>query len=182
MNILMWLIFIHYFQIYFLGACFTFSLYLYDERDYLTGKVDKPISISFLGAPSCELVDRNLICDAKYLINFFSFVYFASTKHHMMLVNLWFSMIFLGCSILGVISSLLLIIGLRKDQREFLAPFIIIMSLDLFIEFLHFVILMIFGDSKFDPLTGTLFTVDFFVSCLNVSGNYLHEKHKYFCI
>jgi hypothetical protein len=90
-------------------------------------------------------------------------------------VNLWFSMIFLGCSILGVISSLLLIIGLRKDQREFLAPFIIIMSLDLFIEFLHFVILMIFGESKFDPLTGTLFTVDFFVSCLNVS----YEKHKY---
>ncbi|CAH1714698.1 unnamed protein product [Chironomus riparius] len=124
-----------YTLIYFLGACFTFSLYLYDERDYLTGKVDKPISISFLGAPS---------------------------------FNLWFSMIFLGCSILGVISSILLIIGLRKDQREFLAPFIIIMSLDLFIEFLHFVILMIFGDSKFDPLTGTLFTVDFFVSCLNM--------------
>ena len=176
MNILMWLIFIHSFQIYFLGACFTFSLYLYDERDYLTGKVDKPITISFLGAPSCELVDRNLICGAKYLINIFffcflllSFVYFTSTKHHMTLLNLWFSMIFLGCSILGVISSLLLIIGLRKDQREFLAPFIIIMSLDLFIEFLHFVILMIFGDSKFDPLTGTLFTVDFFVSCLNVS-------------
>ncbi|XP_070498107.1 uncharacterized protein [Chironomus tepperi] len=124
-----------YTLIYFLGACFTFSLYLYDERDYLTGKVEKPITISFLGAPS---------------------------------FNLWFSMIFLGCSILGVISSLLLIIGLRKDQREFLAPFIIIMSLDLFIEFLHFVILMIFGDSKFDPLTGTLFTVDFFVSCLNM--------------
>jgi len=111
---------------------------------------------------------------------FILYVYFTSTKHHMTLVNLWFSMIFLGCSILGVISSLLLIIGLRKDQREFLAPFIIIMSLDLFIEFLHFVILMIFGDSKFDPLTGTLFTVDFFVSCLNVSWNYLHWKTQIF--
>ena len=92
-------------------------------------------------------------------------------------------MIFLGCSILGVIASLLLIIGLRKDQREFLAPFIIIMSLDLFIEFSHFVVLMIFGDSKFDPLTGTLFTVDFFVSCLNVSVElFVRKTQKYFCI
>ena len=43
-----------YLQIYFFISSVTISLYLYEERDYLTGKVDKPTSISFLGASPCK--------------------------------------------------------------------------------------------------------------------------------
>ncbi|KAG5677831.1 hypothetical protein PVAND_007555 [Polypedilum vanderplanki] len=124
-----------YTLVYFMGACYSISGYLYDERDYLSGRVDKPITKSFLGTSP---------------------------------MNLWFSMMMLGCAVLGVISSIFVIIGLRKDQREFLAPFIIIMSLDLFLGLLHFAAVVIAGDIKFEPLTGTLFTIDFFILCLNM--------------
>lgn len=76
---------------------------------------------------------------------------------------------FLGCAILGSLSSVLVFIGLRKDQREFLVPWIFIMSLDIFVAVLHFFFVVIFGNLKFEPLTGTLFTIDFFILCLNVS-------------
>jgi hypothetical protein len=49
-----------YLQIYFTSSCISISLYLYDERDYLTGKVDKPTSKSFLGnGSSCESREFN---------------------------------------------------------------------------------------------------------------------------
>jgi Domain of unknown function (DUF4728) len=80
-------------------------------------------------------------------------------------------MLFLGCAILGSLSSVLVFIGLRKDQREFLVPWIFVMSLDIFVAVLHFFFVVIFGNLKFEPLTGTLFTIDFFILCLNVSEN-----------
>lgn len=43
------------FQIYYFVSCISISLYLYEERDFLTGKAEKPSSKSFLGASSCEL-------------------------------------------------------------------------------------------------------------------------------
>lgn len=76
---------------------------------------------------------------------------------------------FLGCSTLGIISSVLVIIGLRKDQREFLVPWILVMTLDIFVAIIHFIYVVIFGNLKFAPLTGMLFTIDFFMLCLNVS-------------
>lgn len=82
-----------------------------------------------------------------------------------------FNMMFLGCSILGTISSVLAVFGLKKDQREFLVPWILIMSLDIFVAVIHFIYVVIFGNLKFAPLTGMLFTVDFFMLCLNVSTN-----------
>jgi hypothetical protein len=79
-------------------------------------------------------------------------------------------MLLLGCSLLGTFSSILVFIGLRKDQREFLVPYILLMSLDILIALLHFLHVVIFGNLKFEPLTGTLFTIDFFIFCLNVSS------------
>lgn len=86
-------------------------------------------------------------------------------------------MLLLGCSLLGTFSSILVFIGLRKDQREFLVPYVLLMSLDIFIALLHFLHVVIFGNLKFEPLTGTLFTIDFFIFCLNVSTR---EKKKTF--
>lgn len=42
------------------------------------------------------------------------------------------------------------------------------MSLDIFIAVIHFLFVVIFGNLKFEPLTGTLFTIDFFILCLNL--------------
>lgn len=84
-----------------------------------------------------------------------------------------FNMMFLGCSILGTISSVLVVIGLNKDQREFLVPWILVMSLDIFVAITHFIYVVIFGNLKFAPLTGMLFTIDFFMLCLNVSITFI---------
>lgn len=91
-----------------------------------------------------------------------------------------FSMMFLGCSILGSFSSVLVLIGLRKDQREFLVPWIFVMSLDIFIATIHFFFVLIFGNLKFEPLTGTLFTIDFFIMCLNVRNNIKTLRENFF--
>jgi hypothetical protein len=153
-------------QIYFLVACHKISEYLYDERDFLSGRVDSPVTKSFLGASPSK--SSRHPPDALIKTNSSQFFFFL--VHAKNAVNLWFSMMMLGCAVLGVISSILVIIGLRKDQREFLAPFIIIMSLDIFVGLVHFVTVIVVGGIKFDPLTGTLFTVDFFILCLNVSS------------
>ncbi|CRK92770.1 CLUMA_CG006325, isoform A [Clunio marinus] len=121
--------------IYFSTSCVSISLYLYEEREFLTGKIDKPASKSFLGTSSS---------------------------------NVLFSMLCLGCAILGSLSSILVFIGLKKNQREFLVPWIVVMSSDIFIAVFHFIFVMTFGNLKFDPLTGTLFTVDFFILSLNM--------------
>lgn len=86
-------------------------------------------------------------------------------------------MMFLGCAILGTLSSILVFIGLRKDQREFLVPWILIMFLDIFVAIAHFFSVVIFGNLKFEPLTGTLFTIDFFIMCLNVSKQSKHQQN-----
>jgi Domain of unknown function (DUF4728) len=86
-------------------------------------------------------------------------------------------MFFLGCAILGSLASILALIGLRKDQREFLVPWMLIMSLDILVAILHFFFVVIFGNLKFDPLTGTLFTIDFFILCLNVRTERAHDPN-----
>lgn len=145
-----------YFQIYFFISCVSISSYLYEERAYLTGKIEKPVSKSFLGASPSEFITFWIIEKCINVNN---------------LANMLFNMMFLGCSILGTISSVLAVFGLKKDQREFLVPWILIMSLDIFVAVIHFIYVVIFGNLKFAPLTGMLFTVDFFMLCLNVSTN-----------
>lgn len=41
-------------QIYFFISCISISLYLYDEREYLTGRSEKPTSKTFLGGSPCK--------------------------------------------------------------------------------------------------------------------------------
>lgn len=75
----------------------------------------------------------------------------------------------LGCSFAGSISSVLAIFGLRKDQREFLVPYIFIMLVDLIITIIHDFRNVFYGEIRFEPLTGIIFTIDFFLISLNVS-------------
>lgn len=92
---------------------------------------------------------------------------------------------YFGFSCLGVLSSILVIIGLRKNERSFLAPFILISAFDLIISLLHFILNIIFSNIRFDPLTGTLFITDFFIHCLNVSidlNPIMNQNLDFFCI
>ncbi|XP_063698257.1 uncharacterized protein LOC134829190 [Culicoides brevitarsis] len=79
-----------------------------------------------------------------------------------------FNVLLLTCAAFGILSSILAIIGLRKDKRVLLIPWIFVMIADIGVELSHFVYLVAYSKIEFVPLTATLFTVDFFIMCLNV--------------
>lgn len=89
-----------------------------------------------------------------------------------------FNMMFLLCSILGSISSVLVFIGLKKDQREFLVPWILVMTLDIIVDILYFLFAIFFENMKFEPLTGMIFTFQFFVIFLNVRWTKQKKRKK----
>lgn len=50
-------------------------------------------------------------------------------------------------------------------------PWIGLMLCDLLIEFAHLVHLTLSRRVNFDPIVGFIFTIDFFILCLNVSAS-----------
>lgn len=108
-------------------------------------------------------------------------------------VTVIFNILLLFCSILMVLSSVLLILGLQQvsvllcplqrnavgmwpqfrmklqNKRHLLIPWISFMLGDLLIEVCHLVHLALSRRVKFDPIVGFIFTMDFFLLCLNVS-------------
>lgn len=111
---------------------------MHDERKFLKGEVDKPSGESFL------------------------------EKESISTVTVIFNMMLLGCASLGVVSSVLVIIGLRMDKRTLLLPWIVVMIADLLVECAHFVYLIVIQTLQFEPVTAMLFTIDFFIMCLNI--------------
>ncbi|XP_062543839.1 uncharacterized protein LOC134211180 [Armigeres subalbatus] len=77
-------------------------------------------------------------------------------------------MMLLACASLGVVASILVIIGLRLNKRIFLVPWIIVMIADLLVECAHFIYLIVIQTLQFEPVTAMLFTIDFFIMCLNI--------------
>ncbi|XP_055706831.1 uncharacterized protein LOC129803958 isoform X2 [Phlebotomus papatasi] len=127
-----------YTLIYFSASCIFAADYLHDERRYLTGEVERPSGDSIL--EKGEISPTSVI----------------------------FNILLLICASCGVISSILVIVGLRTNQRELLLPWIFVMIADILVAFAHFVHLVILETLDFQPLTATLFTIDFFLMCLNV--------------
>lgn len=84
-------------------------------------------------------------------------------------MNLLFSAVFLACALLGTVASILVLIGLKKNQKKFLVPFVITMMSDILVEIVHFLTINVFGNVNFNPITGVLFTADFFIMSLNAS-------------
>ncbi|XP_012237387.1 uncharacterized protein LOC117235164 isoform X4 [Bombus vosnesenskii] len=78
-----------------------------------------------------------------------------------------FNVTLLICSCCGVICSILLLYGLCKDQRVFLIPWIIVIVTICFIDVGHSLYLFI-AASTFDPTKVMLYTLNFFLLCLNV--------------
>ncbi|XP_049541834.1 uncharacterized protein LOC125955043 isoform X3 [Anopheles darlingi] len=114
------------------------SLFLHEERRYLRGEVDKPVGESFL--------ERDTISA----------------------VTVKFNVLLLIFATLGVLSSVLVLIGLKMNNRALLLPWILVMIADLLVECAHFMYLIVIETLKFEPLTAMLFTIDFFIMCLNI--------------
>uniref|UniRef100_A0A1B0CVZ8 Uncharacterized protein n=1 Tax=Lutzomyia longipalpis TaxID=7200 RepID=A0A1B0CVZ8_LUTLO len=127
-----------YTLIYFSASCIVVAVFLHDERSYLKGEVERPRGESIL------------------------------EKEEISPTTVIFNILLLICASCGVISSILVIVGLRTNQRELLLPWIFIMLADIIVECAHFVYLVILQTLKFEPLTATLFTIDFFIMCLNI--------------
>ncbi|KAL1399789.1 hypothetical protein pipiens_007954, partial [Culex pipiens pipiens] len=125
------------YQFYFGISCITLSVFAHDERKFLKGEVDRPSGESFL------------------------------EKESISTVTVIFNMLLLAFASLGVLSSLLVIVGLRMNMRAFLLPWIFVMIADLLVECAHFVYLSASQALQFEPVTAMLFTVDFFIMCLN---------------
>ncbi|XP_053690206.1 uncharacterized protein LOC128738822 [Sabethes cyaneus] len=123
---------------YFGISCITLSVFVHDERKFLKGEVDKPSGESFL------------------------------EKESISTVTVIFNMLLLVFASLGVVSSLLVVVGLRMDNRAFLVPWIIVMIADLLVECAHFIYLIVIQTLRFEPVTAMLFTIDFFIMCLNI--------------
>ncbi|XP_055621617.1 uncharacterized protein LOC129765381 isoform X2 [Toxorhynchites rutilus septentrionalis] len=123
---------------YFGISCITLSIFVHDERKFLKGEVDKPSGESFL------------------------------EKESISTVTVIFNILLLVFATLGVFSSLLVIVGLRLDKRAFLLPWIVVMIADLLVECAHFVYLIVIQTLRFEPVTAMLFTIDFFIMCLNI--------------
>ncbi|XP_078042916.1 uncharacterized protein LOC144473163 [Augochlora pura] len=71
------------------------------------------------------------------------------------------------CSCCGVICSIMLLYGLFKDQRVFLIPWIVIVTTTCIVDVAHCLYLFV-AASTFDPANVMLFTLNFFLLCLNI--------------
>lgn len=123
---------------YFGISCITLSIFVHDERKFLRGEVDKPIGESFL------------------------------EKESISTVTVIFNVLLLAFASLGVVSSVLVILGLKMDKRTLLLPWIGVMIANLLVELVYFIYLIVIQTLQFEPVTAMLFTVDFFIMCLNI--------------
>ncbi|XP_064544652.1 uncharacterized protein LOC135432769 isoform X2 [Drosophila montana] len=115
-----------------------FTFYLKEEQAFLLGQRNQPLGESIL------------------------------EKGDVTVVTVIFNVLFLFCSMLMVVASLLLIVGLRNNKRQLLLPWIGLMLCDLLIEVAHLVHLTLSRRVIFDPIVGFIFTIDFFILCLNL--------------
>nr|XP_050857108.1 uncharacterized protein LOC127066895 isoform X2 [Vespula vulgaris] len=78
-----------------------------------------------------------------------------------------FNITLLICSCSGVICCTLLVYGLLKDKRIFLLPWIVNVITCSMVDIAHALYLIIVT-TNFNPITAMLYTLNFFLLCLNV--------------
>ncbi|XP_017885966.1 uncharacterized protein LOC108628499 isoform X2 [Ceratina calcarata] len=81
--------------------------------------------------------------------------------------TVWFNVTLLICSSSGLICSVLLLYGLCKDQRVFLIPWIVAVIATCIVDVAHSLYLFV-AASNFDPTKVMLYTLNFFLLCLNI--------------
>ncbi|SPP77508.1 uncharacterized protein LOC117579340 [Drosophila guanche] len=127
-----------YTLVYFGFSTLMFLFYVREEQEFLLGQRSEPAGESIL------------------------------EKGDVTVVTVIFNVLFLFCSLLMVLSSGLMILGLRRNKRQLLIPWICFMLADLLIECSHLIHLTLSRRVIFDPIVGFIFTIDFFILCLNL--------------
>ncbi|XP_039965864.1 uncharacterized protein LOC120778192 [Bactrocera tryoni] len=126
-----------YTLVYFGFSTVVMLITVYDEREFLAGGREQPLGESILAKG--EITPAIVI----------------------------FNILFLICSFFIVISSLLTFVGLKQNRRQLLLPWIIFMLCDVLIEIVHLIYLSFTQIVNFNPVVGFIFTIDFFIMCLN---------------
>ncbi|XP_035743223.1 uncharacterized protein LOC118451125 isoform X5 [Vespa mandarinia] len=149
-----------YTGIYFIILAITTGTVLQAESEYLSGNRSLPESSSFL--------EVDTISPGKYHVVFQSYI-FKLSKERIFIVSatVRFNITFLICSCSGVICTILLVYGLLKDKRIFLLPWIVNVIACSMVDIAHALYLIIVTPN-FNPITAMLYTLNFFLLCLNV--------------
>ncbi|XP_050334466.1 uncharacterized protein LOC126762033 [Bactrocera neohumeralis] len=126
-----------YTLVYFGFSTVVMLITVYDEQEFLAGSREQPLGESILAKG--EITPAILV----------------------------FNILFLVCSFFIVMSSLLTFVGLKQNRRQLLLPWIIFMLCDILIEIMHLGYLSFTQIVNFDPVVGFIFTIDFFIMCLN---------------
>ncbi|XP_011196227.2 uncharacterized protein LOC105221171 [Zeugodacus cucurbitae] len=126
-----------YTLVYFGFSTIVMLITVYDEQEFLAGSRAQPLGESILAKG--EITPAIVV----------------------------FNILFLICSFFIVLSSLLMFVGLKQNRRQLLLPWIVFMLCDVLIEIFHLVYLSFTQMVNFDPIVGFIFTIDFFIMCLN---------------
>ncbi|KPI96221.1 hypothetical protein RR46_06955 [Papilio xuthus] len=170
-----------YTMIYFIVTIVTMGHFIEVEHRYLSGQMTKPESESFLepdkitpilfygrGVANDTVPDMLWRTAKLWLVEKKSpsFVRRFQLEHPYVTVSL--NITLLACSTLGLISCALLILGVYKNIKFLLLPWIVSMALETLVEVINLVYLFYLQTLNFNPITSFLFTLDFFIIVLNV--------------
>ncbi|RZF33603.1 hypothetical protein LSTR_LSTR009059 [Laodelphax striatellus] len=79
-----------------------------------------------------------------------------------------FNLVALICGCLGALTCFLLVYAIYTDQRIFLVPWIFAIATTTSVDLAHSLYMFALETMSFNPMTAILFTIDFFLLCLNV--------------
>ncbi|KAM3968911.1 uncharacterized protein ACR2FA_002056 [Aphomia sociella] len=127
-----------YTMVYFSVTIVTMGHFIEMEQRYLNGVMTEPQSESFLEPGKITPITVSL------------------------------NITLLACSTLGLIACVLLILGVYKDIKFMLLPWIVAMGLETLVEIINVVYLFYLQTLNFNPITSFLFTLDFFIIVLNI--------------
>ncbi|KAM7355817.1 uncharacterized protein ACRADG_001764 isoform 2-T2 [Cochliomyia hominivorax] len=126
-----------YTMIYFAFSSLILLIYVKDEWDYLVGRSPTPKGET--------IIEKGDITETQVMFN----------------------IIVLICSLGLVASSIIMLYGLKKDKREFLLPWILLMIGDVCVELFYAIYFIFSKRANFEPIVGFIFTIDLFIVCLN---------------
>ncbi|XP_013146467.1 PREDICTED: uncharacterized protein LOC106109494 isoform X1 [Papilio polytes] len=127
-----------YTMLYFAVTIITMGHFIEVEHRYLSGQMSQPESESFLQPDKITPITVSL------------------------------NITLLACSTLGLISCILMIVGVYTDKKFLLLPWIVSMALETLVEVINLGYLFYLQTFNFNPITAFLFTLDFFIIVLNV--------------
>ncbi|RZF40819.1 hypothetical protein LSTR_LSTR003329 [Laodelphax striatellus] len=125
-------------MVYFTSLIINGILFFQAERFYYAGVVDVPISASIL--------EPEAITPA----------------------TMGFHVVLFACALAGLITSSLLVYGIYKDERTLLIPWIVNVATTAVVNLAHGVYVVFSKSFYIHPLTGILYTMDFFLLSLNI--------------